>query len=210
MIGSRKILLRVAVAVTGFLALAAVASAALIHHTLYDARLWFDACRVPGVPPEFYEQVESEARRSLPVDGKTSAPGLVDELTAWFKDQAGNAGTEAEKLALMDATFRVLPMQYVGAYRSLGLVGPASNSEMRKTVTYSFAYRAPAGLTSRLTNYTIFQVSWLTDARGGLGTFNSVSDQYSTAILGRTLRRARDDSQPLCPQPSKQVPARDV
>ncbi|SFT58794.1 hypothetical protein [Mesorhizobium sp. YR577] len=204
----KKILVRVAVSVVGLLALGTVAFAALVHHTLYDARLWFDACRVAGVSPEFYEHVEREARQALRVEGRVYEPSLATDLTVWFESQAGKMGTESEKLALMDATFRAVPMQYIGAFRSVGPVGPASRTEMHETITYGFAYRGSRGFQSRLLSYATYRISWLTDDAGNLGAFNSVSDRYSTAMFDRALKRARNDNQPLCPQSSRQIATR--
>jgi hypothetical protein len=117
-------------------------------------------------------------------------------------------GTESEKLALMDATFRAVPMQYIGAFRSVGPVGPASRTEMHETITYGFAYRGSRGFQSRLLSYATYRISWLTDDAGNLGAFNSVSDRYSTAMFDRALKRARNDNQPLCPQSSRQIATR--
>lgn len=202
---STRILVWILASFAGLFLLIAAAFGALAFHTLYDARLWYDACRVAGVTPEFYENIKGKAARVIAPSEQDSAFKLKPKLAEWFEREAGKMTTESEKLAFMDATLRVVPMQFTGVRRSIELTGPSSD-ERRETITYGFAYRDRDDLQARVLDYVSFGVEWLVDENGNLGDFYKISESRSTAMLSRAFERARSDVQPLCPQPAKQAP----
>lgn len=202
---STRIFVWILASLAGLLLLIAAAFGALAFHTLYDARLWYDACRVAEVTPEFYENIKGKATQAFASAEQDFAFELKPKLVEWFEREASKMTTEAEKLAFMDATLRVVPMQYTGARRLIELVGP-SGDERRETITYGFAYRDRDDLEARVLNYVSFGVRWLVEENGDLGEFYKISESRATAMLSRAFERARSDTQPLCPQPVKEVP----
>jgi hypothetical protein len=197
-----RILVWILACLAGLVVLLAAVVGAFAFHTLYDARLWYDACRVAGVTPEFYENITGRASRAFPPAEQGSAFDLKPKLMEWFEREAAKMTTEAEKLALMDATFRAVPMQFTWARRS---VTPSYDGK-QETITYGFAYRDRDDLQMRVLNYVSFGVEWLVDENGKLGEFYRISKRHPTVMLSRAFERARSDVQPLCPQPAKQVP----
>lgn len=174
--------------------------------TLYDARLWFNACRVPGVSDAFYAEVGNEVAAFLKQDPRLqrfeferypAILGVFDaRLSEWFRSKEPAMRTTKDKLAYMDAVFRALPMQYDGVRSSYRLVFGQARDRM-PLVVYRFSWRQPA---DRLTSYRGFNLEWRPGNGQELGDFVQVRSDSGGGFLQRVLQRSRYPGASLCPE----------
>ena len=112
-------------------------------------------------------------------------------LAAWFKHKQPQLKTVGDKLALMDATFRAVPMQFDGLWRSNSRVGTQSVP----VFGYRFSWREPG---DRLGSYRPYNLMWR-DVGGELGEF---VDAYAQppGFLTNVMQRSPMPGATLCPE----------